>query len=171
LATSLKVISGLEPLDQILGGQVDVDDLVGLGDDRVGDPFLDLDAGGRLDDVVKRFQMLDVERGDDADAGIEQFEDVLVAFLVFAAGRIGMGEFIDEDDGGLAGEDRVEIHFPNLDPVIKGDARGNDFQLADLGRGIGAFVGLHIADDDIDAALPEPVALDEHRVGFADAGR
>jgi hypothetical protein len=69
-------------------------------------------AGPPLDDVrvVQPLQVLDVEGGDDGDARVEQFVDVLPALLVPAAGLVGVGELVDQGDGGGAGEQRVEVH-------------------------------------------------------------
>ena len=58
----------LQQLAEVFGREIDVNDLVGDGDDVIGYSLLHADAGGPLDDVVQTFQVLDVERGDDADA-------------------------------------------------------------------------------------------------------
>ena len=73
-------LPSLKPLAQVLGRKVDVDDLIGHGHHVVGNPFLDAHARRALDDVVQALQVLNVERGDDADAGAENLLDVLVAF-------------------------------------------------------------------------------------------
>ena len=60
-------LAGVEPLDQVFDRDVDVDDLVGLGQHAVGDALLDLHVRCPLDLVVEALQMLDVHRGDDVD--------------------------------------------------------------------------------------------------------
>src|SRR5262249_14127863 len=57
---------------QGLGGHVDQLDLVGVADDLVGDRLPLAHAGDALDDVVDRLEVLDVDRRDDVDAGVEQ---------------------------------------------------------------------------------------------------
>ena len=52
-------------------------------------------AGDLADDVHLALDVLDVERGDDVNARVEQFEHILIAFQVPATRRVGMGEFID----------------------------------------------------------------------------
>ncbi len=163
-------LTQLEPLDQIFRRQIDIHDLVCLGDDRIGNAFLDPDARGRLDHIAERFEMLDVERGDDTDAGLEQFLDVLVALVVAAARRVGMGKLIHQDDGRFALEDRGEVHFLDFDPVVGGHPRRNDFERADLRRRFRALVRLDIADDHVDAPLLQAISFHQHGVGLADAG-
>ena len=55
--------------------------------------------------------MLDVERRDDVDAGVEQLLDVLPALLVAAAGHVGVGQLVDEHPFRAAGEDGVDVHL------------------------------------------------------------
>ncbi len=55
--------------------------------------------------------MLDVDGGDDVDAGVEELFDVLPAFRVAAAGDVGVGQLVDEGEGGAAGQDGVDVHL------------------------------------------------------------
>ena len=88
---------------QRLGRHVDELDLVGRPDDCVGHRLALLDAGDPLDDVVQRLEVLDVDRGDDVDAGVEQLVDVLPALLVAGAGHVGVRELVDERPRRAAG--------------------------------------------------------------------
>ncbi len=121
--------AGLEALEQVLGGEVEVHNLVCAGHDFIRDAFLYADAGVLLDDVIERLEVLDIDRADDIDAGGEQVLDILVAFPVLDAGGVGVGEFVHEGDGGLAGEDGVEVHLGELDAVVLADARRDDFEV------------------------------------------
>ena len=124
----------------------------------------------RCDDVVQAFQVLDVERGDYADAGAEQFFDVLVAFGIAAARGVGVGQFVDQGDGGPAGQHGVDVHLLQHDAAIFDAAARNLFELADLGDGLRPAVGLDETDHHVDALPPQPVALLQHVVGLADPG-
>ena len=75
--------AGVDPLGRVdvavrhpaadrLWRHVDQLDLVRAPHDGVRDRLLLLDPGDLLDDVVDRFEVLDVERRDDGDAGFEQ---------------------------------------------------------------------------------------------------
>ena len=72
------------------------------------------DAGDARDDVGEAFEMLDVERRPDVDAGVEQFLDVLPALGMAAVGRVGVGEFVDDDELGLARQRRVDVELLDL---------------------------------------------------------
>ena len=164
-------LAGVEPLDQVLDRDVDVDDLVGLGQHPVGNPFLDPDAGRPLDLVVEALQVLDVHRRDDVDPRVEQVLDVLVALGVAATRGVGVGELVDQADRRPARQDGVEVHLAERDAAVLDDAGRDDLEVADLLLGLGAAVGLDEADDDVHALGLEPMPLAEHRVGLADAGR
>ena len=99
------------PAAQRLGGHVDQLDLVGRADHRVGHRLALRHAGDLLDDVVDRLEVLDVDRGDDVDAGGEQLLDVLPALRVARAGHVGVGELVDQRDLGPAGEHGVDVHL------------------------------------------------------------
>ena len=85
-----------KPAPQRFRRDVDQLDLVGGAHDLVGHLLLLLDAGDLGDDVVEAFQVLDVDRRDHGDAGVEQLLDVLPAFGVLAARGVGVGELVDQ---------------------------------------------------------------------------
>jgi len=55
--------------------------------------------------------VLDVQRRDDVDPGLEQLLDVLPALLVPRAGDVHVRELVDERDLRTPGEDGVDVHF------------------------------------------------------------
>ncbi len=113
------------PATQGLGRHVDDLHLVRPTHDLVGHRLLLPYAGDRLDDVVERLEVLDVDRRDDVDAGLEDLLDVLPALLVSppdacpapppvaggGAGHVGVGELVDEHDVGTAGQDGVDVEL------------------------------------------------------------
>ena len=118
----------LQPLDQIVRRQVDELDGVGAVENRVGHRLAHPDPRDLGDDVVEALDVLDVERGVDVDAVGEQLLDVEVALRVAAAGRVGVGELVDQRDLGPAGEEPVEVHFLErvalvLDALARQDVR------------------------------------------------
>ena len=91
--------------------------------------------------------MLDVESRIDVDALVQQFQDVEVALGVAAAGRIGVGEFVDQRYLRSAGDQAVEVHL--LEPlalVLEAFVR-NDFEVSNKRLGLLAAVRLDDADD------------------------
>ena len=77
----------------------------------VGHGLALLDAGDLLDHVVERLEVLDVDRGDDVDAGGEQLLDVRPALGVAGAGDVGVGQLVDQRDLGRPGQHGVEVHL------------------------------------------------------------
>ena len=124
---------------QVLGGEVDVHHLIGFGENRIGDALADGDADELLNGVVQAFQVLDVEGADDVDAGGQNILHILVALGVFAAGDVGMGQFVHDNDLGAAGEDGVGVHFLDGDAAVIDDfAAGDQFQAVDESLAVSA---------------------------------
>ena len=111
-------LPGLEPLEQILDGQIEVHDLVGLLEEAVGDGLAHRHAGVARHQIVEALEVLDVERADDVDAGVEQLEHVLVALAVAAAGHVGVRHLVDDRDLRLARQDGVEVHLLDDDAAV-----------------------------------------------------
>jgi len=155
---------------EFFDGDVDVDDLVGAFDEAVGDGFADGGVCRAGDGVVEGFQMLDVDGSHDVDAGLEELEDIFVAFAVFAAGDVCVGELVDDDHLGSAGDDRVHVHFLELDGAVGDDAERDLFEVADLGFGVFSAVGFDESDDEVSALVAEEMGVVEHVECFSDAG-
>ena len=158
------------PAPDRFGCHVDQLDLLGLPDDRVRDRLLLLDARDAFNDVVDRFEVLDVQRGDDVDARREQLLGVLPALLVARPGQVGVGELVDEDDFGPARQDRVDVHLLESAAAVLDRLARDHLEIADLCLGARPAVRLVEADHDVGPALVPPPALVEHGVGLPDAG-
>src|SRR5262245_21005417 len=162
-------VAAREPVARRSGRGVPELDLGGAADDLVGDRLLLLDAGDLLDDVVQRFEVLDVERGDDRDARVEQLLDVLPALVVPRAGRVRVRELVDEGDVGPAGEHGVDVHLPDGCSAVLDVFARDDLEVADLFRRLRPAVWLDVADDDVLAVAGAAPPLVEHGVRLADA--
>lgn len=114
--------------------------------------------------------MLDVDRRDDVDAGVEELADVLPPFLVAGAGDVGVGEFVDERDLRAAREERVEVEVAQGRSPVRGRAPREHLQPLEHAGRMPPPVRLDDPDDDVGAARPAAGALREHRHGLADAG-
>ena len=115
--------------------------------------------------------MLDVHRGVDVDAGVEQFFDVLVAALVPAARGIEVGQFVHQRHLGLAREQGVEVEFFQQAAAIIDAAARQQRQALHQGLGFGAAVGFHQAHHHVHALPVQLTGGVEHGVGLADTGR
>ena len=114
--------------------------------------------------------MLDVQRGPDVDAGGQQFLDIHVALRMAAAGRVAVGELIDQGERRAAGQQGVEVHLLQRIAAIVDVPAGQHFQPLQQRRGFGPAVRLGDADDDIGALAPARLGAGQHFVGLAHAG-
>ena len=163
-------LSFLQALAEVLGGQIDIHDLIRLGKDGIGDPLVHLDPGGTLDDVIEALEVLDVQGADHVDPLGQDVLHILVSLLVAAPGDVCVRQFIDKDDLGLAGQDGIEVHLLDDDPAVFLPSPGDDLQpLQEPGDAFTA-VGLHEPDHHVDSFIPEPVRFLEHLPGLAHAG-
>ncbi len=160
-----------QPILQVLGRQIDVHDLIGQAEDVVRDALLDLDPGAAFHDVIETFEMLNVQGGDDVDAGLQQFLHVLITLAVAAARGVGVGQFVHQGHLRPTSEDGVEVHFFQHDAAILDAPPRHLLQIAHLCQGVGPAMRFDDADDDVDALLFEALRFLQHLVGLADAGR
>ena len=114
----------LQALDQVVRRQIDQFDVVGLVDDRIRHRLAHPDPGDPRDDVVQAFDVLDVERGVDIDAGSDQFIDIHVALGMPAARRVGVRQFIDQRQLWASCQQGVEIHLLQHAPLYSTRCRG-----------------------------------------------
>jgi hypothetical protein len=150
--------------------QVDQLDLIGKVEHRIRNGFGDPHAGDAGDRVVEAFQMLDVERGPDIDAGIQQLPHIEPALGVAQARGVGVGQFIDQQQRRFAGERRIEIELLELLAAIGNFQARQHFQPADFLDGAGAAMSFDQPGHHVQAGFPFMVGGDQHLPGFADAG-
>jgi hypothetical protein len=161
-----------ETLEERLGREVDELDLIGEFEDGIGDSLVNGGAGDLADGVGAGFEMLDVERGEDVEAGVEEFDDVLVTLRVARAGGVGVGELIDKDElwAGLSGERGFEIELGEFGAAVSNGLAREDGQAGEESFGVGTAVSFNEADDESGAVAQLLLGGAEHGVGFADAG-
>ncbi len=161
----------LEPLDQVVGRQIDQFDRIGAIEHGVRHGLAHPHMGDLRDDVVEALDVLDVDGGIDVDAVAHQLFDVEIALRMAAAFGVGVGELVDQNDLRVPRNDRVEVHLLERLALVFDAAPGNDFEALQQRLGLLAAVGLDHADDDVVAVLQPRVGLLQHFVGLADAGR
>ena len=106
----------LEPLDQVVGGQIDQFDAVGAVEYRIRHGLAHPHMRDLRDHVVETLDVLDVDGSVDIDAARQQLLDVEIALRMAAAGRVGVGEFIDQREPRTTRDQRIEVHL--LDGLI-----------------------------------------------------
>jgi hypothetical protein len=168
--TSIPAASSCSTSSQRFGRHVHELDLLGLAHHCVGNGLVLLDPGDLLDDVVHRLEVLDVDGGDDVDAGVQQRVDVLPTLLVGAARSVRVRQFVDEGDLGTSRQHRLEVHLLEPGTAILSRDSGHHLEVAHLGRGEGAVVSLDVTNNDVGAPLATSPTLVQHAVGLAHSG-
>ena len=112
--------------------------------------------------------MLDVQRRVDIDAGGDQFLDIEIALRMTAAGRVGVRQFIDQNELRPTLEDRVEIDLGEAMAVVFDLAPRNDFEVFEQRLGLAPAMRLDHADDQVDALAPLGLRRLQHLIGLAD---
>ena len=163
-------VAMLHALAERLRRDVDELDLVGEIEHAVGQSLPLHDAGDLLDHVVDAFYVLHIQGGDDVDAGVPQLLDVLPPLLADGAGRVRMGELIDQGDLRAPRDDGVEIHLLEDRAAVRDLLARDQLEAAEELLGPGTAVGLDVGDGDILAALFSLSALFEHGKGLARPG-
>ena len=146
-------------------------DLIRPAHHFVGHRFMLGDAGDLLDNVVDRLQMLDVDGGDDVDAGVEQIFDVLPALLVLRSWHVGVGEFVDKRHLRGTRNHRGGVHLGERRVPVGHRLARDDFQVLEQVLCARTFVAFDIANHHVGATLAPAPGFAEHRVGLADARR
>ena len=156
-----------QPLAQRLDRHVDIDDLIGARQERIGHRLAHIDAGDAPHQRVETFDVLDVDGGDHVDAGADDLLDVLVALGMARAGSVGMRELVDDHHVGLARDDRVKVHLLELNFAILDLAARNDLEVANPLLGLAAMMRFDEAQHDIHSPVAELMRLLEHPVCLA----
>ena len=163
-------VAAREPVPQRKRSKVDQLELVGAAHDLIRYSLALLDPGDLLNDIAERLEVLDVEGGDDVDARVQQFLDVLPALLVPRAGDVRVRELVDERDLRLARQQCVDVQLLELGAAVVDALPRDDLEVADLVGRLRASVGLDEADDDVLAVVAPAAPLVEHGECLPDAG-
>ena len=118
-------LAGAKAIEQRLRRQVDHHDFVRAAQDVVGDRLAYAHTSELGDRVVERLQVLDVERRQHVDSGIEHVVDVLVSLRVLEARRVGVGELVDQAQLGRPHDDPRQVHLLDLGAAVLDPAAGD----------------------------------------------
>ncbi len=86
------------------------------------------------------------------------------------AGRVGVSQFIDQNDSRASSEHGVEVHFLQDDSAILDPAARHLFESVDQGGGLGPAMRLDETDDDVHALVAQALSFLQHLERLADAG-
>ncbi|SQE13500.1 hypothetical protein BP312_01351 [Bordetella pertussis] len=155
---------------QFVGRQVHQDDLVGGIEYRVWHGFAHAHSGDAADRLVQAFQVLDVEGGPDVDAGRQQFLDVLPALGVARPGRVGVRQFVEQQQAGPARHGGLQVEFAQAASLEVERLQGQGRQRIEQRGGVGAAVGFDQPRHDIHALRGLGARRGQHGIGLAYAG-
>ena len=88
-----------------------------------------------------------------------------------AAGGVGVGEFVDQNQLRAPLEDRIEIHLGKDVTLVFDLLPRDDLEAFKQCLGLAPAVRLDDADDNIDAFSPLGLSRQQHLIGLADARR
>ncbi len=160
------------PAPQLVRRRIDQLELVGPAHDPVRHSLSHADSGDPFHGVRQRLDVLDVDGGDDGDAGVEDLEYVLPPLLVATRTRhVGVGQLIDEHHRGLAGQDGIEVHLLPGRVAVLDLLASHDGKVPDLLHRVGPLVCFNKPDDYVSPALEPPPSLVQHGARLAHAGR
>ncbi len=158
-----------EPLQQLIGRQIDQHDLVGEIEHLVGHGLAHPHLADAQHHIVQAFEVLDVERGPDIDARRQQFVDVLPALGMARARHIGVGIFVDQQQARPPRQRGVDIEFPHHLIAVHDPMPRQHFEVGEQLLGFLAAVRFDQASDHIAAAGLFAMRRVQHRKGLADA--
>ena len=161
----------VQPLGQLFGRKVDQLDFIGCLEHAVGQALAHFDTGNALDEIVETLEVLHIECCEHIDAGIQDLFDVLVTLFVATAGNIGVSELVYERELRLACQQRIEVELIEITAAILNATARQCRQAREKRVGLRPAVGLHDADDDVDALSSASLRDRKHLVRLADAGR
>ena len=97
--------------------------------------------------------MLDVHRGVHIDPRPQQLLDVLIPLGVAAAGGVGVGQLIHQQQLGVAGQGTVQVKLLQGDALVRHGFGGQDLQPLQQRHGLRPGVGLNIAGHHVNPRL------------------
>src|SRR4030042_6468249 len=159
----------LQTFSQVLRGKVNANNLISFCNHLVRNPFSNLDSHCLFNRVVEGLQMLNIQCGNDVNPGSQDVLDVLISFIIAAAGDIGVGQLISQRHLWLPGQNRIHIHLFHNNPPVLLPATGNYLPPFEEPFGFNSAVGFHEAHDYIDPFFFESMTFEKHLVGLSDA--
>ena len=162
--------AGFQTFDQFVWRQIN-DFNFSIIEDRVGHRLAHADSREPGNHIIEAFDMLDIERRQDIDPGIAELFDILPAFGVATARRVGVREFIDQRDGRLTHQHGVDVEFGQYMRAMFNFQAGKDFKGRDQRFGFRASVRFDNTGNDVLALFEQFCPFAQHLKSLADAGR
>ena len=81
-----------------------------------------------------------------------------------------MSKFVDNRDGWVSSDNRLQVHLFERDAPIFNPAQRYTFQIADHRFRIFASMGLHGRNNDVRSLLFEQVGVFQHLISLTDTG-
>ena len=163
-------LARLEALEQLLGGDVDHDDLVGIVKQMVGHGLVDLYAHDAAHHIVEAFQMLDVERGPHLDSRFQQLLHILPALGMARAAHIAVCQLVEQQHFRAPRQCRIQIELVQLPALVDQLTPRQQLQVMQLLLGLGAAVSFHQPHQHAAPSLALALRGRQHGIGLAHPG-
>ncbi len=161
----------LQASDQFARRQIDQHDVVQPIEHAIRHGLADAHAGDAHHHIVEAFQMLDVDRGPDVDAGVQQLHHILPAPLMAAARCIAVGQFIHQHQRRMPCQHGIQVHLLQGVAVVGHFLQRQLRQALQQGLGVGAAMGFHQPHHQVHAAAQLFLRAGQHGVSLAHARR
>ena len=164
-------LAAFQARQQFVGGDIDQYHFIGQVKYRVRHGFGNPDAGDAADHIVEAFQVLDVHRREDVDAGVQQFFDVLPALRMARTGGIRMGQFIHQNQRRRPLQRAIEVEFADRLAAVLDRLERQHVQPFQHGGGLAAAMRFDHAHQHRAAFAHQLAGGGQHAEGLANAGR
>ena len=154
------------PRHTVFGRSVHDLDFIGSAQEGLRNGLLYAPSENLLDLLLALLDELQVDGGDDGDAGFQQFLNVLPAFGVLAPGRVFVRQTVDQTHARAASQHCRHVNRRTAQARCSRNLFDTAQQLLNFGR----RGGLQRSDDDILAAHLAAAPFIEHAKSLADAG-
>ncbi|MCY1165432.1 hypothetical protein D9M73_53380 [compost metagenome] len=112
-------LTGLQARHQFVGRDIHQDDFIRIVQHRVRYRLMHPDAGDGAHRAIEAFQMLNIQRRPDIDAGLQQFLHVLPAFGMARALDVTVRQLIHQQHPRLARQRSVQVKLLEQSPPVR----------------------------------------------------
>ena len=142
-----------QALDEVFRRQVHQFDRICAVENRIRHGFANAHMRDLRDNIVQALDMLDVDRGINVNPIVKQLLHVEIALGMAAARRVGVGQFVHQNDLRSANENGIKVHLVERLTLILYAATRNRLEPIEQRFCLLPSMGFNHARDDVIAVL------------------